>query len=107
MGARILGPGAKSATSRALFPILTIVTAPTLGLETLIPEPTMRQDKSLLQRFLRSRVGPAPVAIDAADMGTCIGLDMILDQPPQAAAGVAEAPRRWWQRQARPAPAAG
>jgi hypothetical protein len=59
--------------------------------------------RSLLRRAPRQR----EAMIDPADMGTCFGLEMTLDEPPL----LAEAPeaanmsRHWWQRRPTPKPA--
>jgi hypothetical protein len=58
----------------------------------------MTTDSSSLRSFLRSRSRPAPAVLDPADMGTCFGLDMTLDQPPLESAPLATTVRPWWQR---------
>lgn len=50
-----------------------------------------------LRSLLNGRARPAPVA-DPADMGTCFGLEMTLDEPPAAPQRPAEPGRSWWQR---------
>lgn len=51
--------------------------------------------------FARLRAKPAPAAFDAADMGTCFGLEISLDQPDEVPVLPAPAPVRragWVQR---------
>lgn len=36
--------------------------------------------------------------VDPADMGTCFGLEMTLDQPPLATGAAEPVQRHWWQR---------
>lgn len=51
-------------------------------------------------RFLKfGRAQPAHPADDAADMGTCFGLEMSFDDPaPQADLTEPPAPSAWWRR---------
>lgn len=51
--------------------------------------------------FARLRSRPAPAAFDAADMGTCFGLEVSLDQPDEVPVMAAPTPVRrpgWIQR---------
>jgi hypothetical protein len=52
--------------------------------------------RSLLRRAPRQR----EAVLDPADMGTCFGLEMTLDEPPPLAATpeVANMSRHWWRR---------
>jgi hypothetical protein len=58
----------------------------------------MNNSPSPLRTFLLGRARQAPAALDPADMGTCFGLEMTLDQPPLAAADGPDAGANWWQR---------
>jgi hypothetical protein len=49
---------------------------------------------SLLRRLMGMRAAQAAPALDPADMGTAIGLDFCLDEPPGEAATGALAPVR-------------
>lgn len=58
----------------------------------------MNTPPSPLRTFLLGRARQAPAGVDPADMGTCFGLEMTLDQPPLLAP-VGPAPSaHWWQR---------
>jgi hypothetical protein len=47
-----------------------------------------------------------PVELDAADLGTCFGLEMSLDQPPVAEVPVAARRAPWWAPWSQRGPAA-
>ena len=53
-----------------------------------------------LRYYLFGQDRRAPRAVDPADMGTCFGMEMMLDDPPPAAPPVVvkPAPPHWWQR---------
>ncbi len=51
-----------------------------------------------LRSLFTARPRRAPVAVDPADMGTCFGLEMTLDEPATAAPAPAPVQRSWWQR---------
>jgi hypothetical protein len=55
---------------------------------------------SSLRDFLRRSPRRGAVEPDPADMGTCFGLEMTLDDPvpPAVAAQPANMSRHWWQR---------
>ncbi len=48
--------------------------------------------------FSHWRVAQRPAAIDAADLGTCFGLDVSLDEVPEAPASPRPARPGWLQR---------
>jgi hypothetical protein len=51
-----------------------------------------------LRTFLLGRARQVPAVLDPADMGTCFGLEMTLDQP-EADVFLDPSPTRpWWQR---------
>ncbi len=51
-----------------------------------------------LRTFLLGRARQVPAAVDPADMGTCFGLEMTLDQPEIDAPMTGAPERPWWQR---------
>ena len=58
----------------------------------------MNNPPSPLRTFLLGRARQAPAALDPADMGTCFGLEMTLDQPPLPAVEGPAVGGSWWQR---------
>ena len=58
----------------------------------------MNTAPSSLRSFLLGRARQVPAVVDPADMGTCFGLEMTLDQPPLLAGPAEPVQRRWWQR---------
>jgi hypothetical protein len=66
----------------------------------------MSQAPSSLRTFLLGRARRVPAVLDPADMGTCFGLEMTLDQPNVDAPPHDTPARPWWQRLARRRPAA-
>ncbi len=51
-----------------------------------------------LRSLFSARSRRAPAAVDPADMGTCFGLEMTLDEPATTAPTPAPVQRSWWQR---------
>ena len=58
----------------------------------------MNNPPSPLRTFLLGRARQAPAVLDPADMGTCFGLEMTLDQPPLTTADDTASGGNWWQR---------
>jgi hypothetical protein len=61
----------------------------------------MSTASSSLRSLLTGRWRSARAVPDPADMGTCFGLEMTLDEPPADAPPPASATRPWWQRLSR------
>jgi hypothetical protein len=57
----------------------------------------MNTAPSTLRSFLLGRARRLPAVVDPADMGTCFGLEMTLDQPPLHGAPAVPVRRSWWQ----------
>ena len=51
-----------------------------------------------LRTFLLGRARQVPAVLDPADMGTCFGLEMTLDQPDVETLLAPSPTRPWWQR---------
>lgn len=58
----------------------------------------MNTATSPLRSLFSARARRTPAAADPADMGTCFGLEMTIDDPAVDGEPPAPAPRAWWQR---------
>ncbi len=58
----------------------------------------MHTRPTTLRTLLARRPSPSPRLADPADMGTCIGLEFSLDQPPAEPVPDTDADRPWWRR---------
>lgn len=60
----------------------------------------MSTTSKTLRYYLFGQERRAPRVVDPADMGTCFGMEMMLDEPQPVAPPVVARPpaRQWWRR---------